>query len=193
MAAMENLEGRVLLHNPTVIRGTADNRGEVQLTFDPDSAELAASSFNKNSVQMYSAGPDGILANADDLRVPASIRYTPSNQRLLIRGPVPAGNGYRVKIVSSRIPVSPGFALDGNFNGTFPSGDGVAGGNFEMQVKNIKTSLPTVKMYTSAGIITMRLRADLVATTVNNFIRYANSGRYDGTKFHRNGRTEPNP
>jgi hypothetical protein len=82
--------------------------------------------FNKNSVQMYEAGPDGRLATADDVRVAARIRYTTINERQPVRGPVAAGSGYRVKIVSCRIDVPGDFALDGEFNGTFPSGDGVA-------------------------------------------------------------------
>ena len=147
---VENLEGRVLFHNPIFIGGSADNRGEVILQMDADSAEISPLQFNKGSVQMYSAGPDGILANADDTRVAASVRFTPSNQRSLVRGTVPAGVGYGVKVVSSRIAVSPGFALDGNFTGAFPSGDGVAGGNFEMQVKNIKTNTPTVPYFSTA-------------------------------------------
>jgi cyclophilin family peptidyl-prolyl cis-trans isomerase len=191
--AVERLEGRTLLNNPFVTGVSADNRGEVFIQFDPGSANLSPSTFNKNSVQMYEAGPDGRLATADDVRVSASIRYTTINERLLVRAPIPAGNGYRVKIVSSRIDVPGDFALDGEFNGTFPSGDGVAGGNFEFQAKNIKTSTPTVRMYTDAGQIILKLRGDLVGNTVNNFLRYANAIRYDNTFFHRDGRTEPDP
>jgi cyclophilin family peptidyl-prolyl cis-trans isomerase len=188
--AVERLEGRTLLNNPIILSTLADNRGEVFIQFDEGSANLSPSTFNRNSVQMYEAGPDGRLATADDVRIDASIRYTTTNERLLVRAPVTAGNGYRVKIVSSRIDVPGDFALDGEFNGTFPSGDGVAGGNFECQVKNIKTSTPTVRMYTDAGQIMLKLRGDLVGNTVNNFLRYANAGRYDNTFFHRDGRTE---
>lgn len=188
---MENLETRILLHNPTIQYAIADNRGEVQITLDSNSSELDASFFNKNSVQMYEAGADGILGNADDFRVAASVRFTPSNQRLLIRGPVTAGNGYRIKIVSSRIPVSPGFALDGNFTGSFPSGDGVAGGNFEMRVKNDKSATPTARFSTSEGTIDVRLffgaSTGHVATPKNviNFLTYANATHYDNIFVHR--------
>lgn len=188
---VENLESRVFFHNGFIASGIADNRGEVQLTVDPDTAaEVSPSTFNKNSVQMYEAGPDGILANADDFRVAATVRFTPSNGRLLIRGPVTAGNGYRIKIVSSRVFGGAGFSFDGNFNGTFPSGDGAAGGNFEMQVKNDRSSTPFVRMYTTQGLITLRMRGDLAPNTFRNFLSYANSLRYDNIFFTR---SENNP
>jgi len=182
---VEQLETRWMLHNPTVIGANADNRGEVFITLDPSSSELSAATFNKNSVQMYGAGPDGHLGNADDVRVAASIRYTPSNQRLLVRGPVEAGTGYRVKIVASRISVPAPFGFDGDFNGTFPSGNGVPGGNFEFQVKNDKSTTPTVRMSTSAGTINLKMRADVAPKSVANFMKYANSGRYDNIFFTR--------
>jgi cyclophilin family peptidyl-prolyl cis-trans isomerase len=184
-ATLESLEKRTLLHNPHVIAVSADNRGEVFITLDSDSSELSASTFNKNSVQMYEAGPNGHLGDADDVRVAASVRYTPSNQRVLVRGPVTAGNGYRVKIVSSRISVPDPFGFDGEFNGTFPSGNGTAGGNFEFQVKNDKSTTPTVRMSTSAGTINLKMRADVAPKSVKNFMAYANSGRYDNVFFTR--------
>lgn len=187
---VELLENRTLLHNPTILGVQADNRGEVFIQLDADSAEIDPAQFNKNSVQMYTAGPDGIVGNSDDVRVAASVRFTASNQKLLVRGPVTAQLGYRVKIVSSRITVSSGFALDGEFNGSFPSGNGVAGGNFEFQTKNDKSSTPTARLYTSTGAVTIRLRKDLAPKAVNNFLAYANSGRFDNVFFTR---SENNP
>ncbi|CAN5711969.1 hypothetical protein BH09PLA1_BH09PLA1_03390 [soil metagenome] len=192
-AAMENLEKRVLMHSPTIVGALADNRGEVFLSFDDASRlEIDAASVNKNSVQMYEAGPDGILANADDVRVAASIRYRSDNGRLLIRGVVPAGNGYRIKIVGSRLTSENGaFHLDGEFNGdNVASGNGVDGGNYEFQVKNDKSSTPLLRMYSSEGLITLRMRADVAPNTVRNFLTYANSLRYDNTFFTR---SENNP
>ncbi len=180
--------------NPTITAASADNRGQVQLTFDQaDRSNLVGSSFNKNSVQMYEAGNDGHLGTADDLRISPSIRYTASNGRLLVRANVPAGIGYRIKIVSSRVSTVNGGVIDGDFKSNGTSGNGTAGGNYEMQVKNIKTSTPTVRMSTSAGAISLQLRGDLVAATVNNFLSYANNGRYDNTFIHRSGRTEASP
>lgn len=44
---------------------------------------------------------------------------------------------------------------------------------------------PTVIIHTSMGDITVELFADRAPVSVENFIRYARSGFYDGTIFHR--------
>jgi len=44
---------------------------------------------------------------------------------------------------------------------------------------------PQVRLETSAGIITVELDRRRAPLTVNNFLRYVTSGRYDGTIFHR--------
>jgi cyclophilin family peptidyl-prolyl cis-trans isomerase len=184
--ALEPLEGRTLMHNTFITSVIADNRGEVLIQFEPGASEIAASLFNKNSVQMYLAGPDGHVGTADDQRAVASIRFTPSNQRLLVRGhDIPAGNGYRIKVVSSRIPYASGFRMDGEFSGTFPTGNGVAGGNFEFQVKNDRSSTPRVRMSTSDGVMTLRMRGDVAPATVSNFLTYANDRDFDNTFFTR--------
>jgi cyclophilin family peptidyl-prolyl cis-trans isomerase len=180
VSRIEALEGRVLLHNPFVTGVVADDRGESVIQFDSDSAELSPSSFNGQSVIVYTAGPDRSLGTADDVHVGASVRFTPSNQKLTVQARLPAGTGYRVKIVASRIPVAPGFRLDGEFNGTFPSGNGVAGGNFEFQTKNDNSNTPRMKFSTSAGSMTIRMRKDVAPKTVSNFFRYSNLGLYDG-------------
>ncbi len=45
--------------------------------------------------------------------------------------------------------------------------------------------LPQVTLITSKGTVVMELRADVVPTTVNNFLSYVNSGYYQSTLFHR--------
>lgn len=42
-----------------------------------------------------------------------------------------------------------------------------------------------VTLHTSAGDITLALRADKAPLTVDNFLSYAKKGHYDGTIFHR--------
>ncbi len=44
---------------------------------------------------------------------------------------------------------------------------------------------PTVILSTSAGDITLELDRRKAPVTVNNFLSYVQSGRYDGTQFHR--------
>jgi peptidyl-prolyl cis-trans isomerase B (cyclophilin B) len=47
------------------------------------------------------------------------------------------------------------------------------------------TRNPTVAMDTSEGLIRFELWADKAPLTVQNFLRYADEGFYDGTIFHR--------
>jgi len=44
---------------------------------------------------------------------------------------------------------------------------------------------PRVKMTTSLGDIVLELDAEKTPITVDNFLRYAQDGFYDGTVFHR--------
>jgi cyclophilin family peptidyl-prolyl cis-trans isomerase len=44
---------------------------------------------------------------------------------------------------------------------------------------------PIVKMQTNFGLIVLKLNPEKAPKTVNNFLRYAQDGFYDGTLFHR--------
>ncbi len=45
--------------------------------------------------------------------------------------------------------------------------------------------MPIVRLDTTEGVITLRLRPDVAPQTVDNFLQYVESGFYDGTVFHR--------
>ena len=183
---VEQLEDRLFLHTgPLQVTSVlADNRGEVIITLNQP---IKASNVNTAAVQMLMGGPDGIVGNGDDVRVGTMLAYQAANNRIIVRGRnVPANFGYRVKLTSLRIESPDGDVhLDGEFNGHFPSGNGfsgggpVSGGNFEFQVKNDRSSTPQVRLSTRAGVITLKMRKDAAPKTVNNFLAYANSGRYD--------------
>ncbi len=172
----EQLEGRTLFAAVTITSVIADNRGEILLT---TSAAVNGATVNKNSVQVYTAGADKILGNADDTRVPASVRWTASNKRITIRAQVAANTGYRVKLAASRLRDNAGVAIDGEFNGKFPSGNGKAGGNFEFQTKNDRSDTPIGRMSTVAGTIALKMFRKQKPISVANFLSYANDGSYD--------------
>jgi cyclophilin family peptidyl-prolyl cis-trans isomerase len=183
---VETLEKRLLMHDGllNVTSVLADNRGEMLITLNQP---LRASNVNTGAIQMYTAGPDNILGNADDTRVTTQLNYQSSSNRIVIRAALPAGTGYRVKLVSSRMQTADGHAfLDGEFRGAFPSGNGIEGGNFEFQVKNDRSANPLVRMSTTAGVMTLRMRGDVAPKTVNNWLTYANNGNYDNMFFTRN-------
>jgi cyclophilin family peptidyl-prolyl cis-trans isomerase len=54
-----------------------------------------------------------------------------------------------------------------------------------MQVKNDKSTTPTVRMSTSAGTINLKMRGDVAPKSVANFMKYANAQRYDNIFFTR--------
>ena len=176
---VETLEGRVLLHEGPlrVTSVVADNRGEILISL---TQPLRASNVNTGSVQMYTAGRDLVLGTRDDARVATQLNYQPTGARIVIRSELPAGTGYRVKLVSARMGSPDGHAqIDGDFDGTFPSGDDRPGGNFEFQVKNDKTTTPLVRMSTAEGALTLIMRGDAAPRTVDNFLTYANGASYD--------------
>ena len=47
------------------------------------------------------------------------------------------------------------------------------------------TAAPTVEMQTSLGKMVVELNAEKAPATVENFLKYAKEGHYDGTIFHR--------
>jgi cyclophilin family peptidyl-prolyl cis-trans isomerase len=188
---VESLEGRIFMHTgPLKVTSViADNRGEMIITLNQP---IRPSNVNTGAIQMYTAGNDGILANSDDQRVTTQLNYQSTGNRIIIRSTVPADTGYRIKLVSTRIETEDGDVhLDGEFSGTFPSGNdlsggqGVSGGNFEFQTKNDRSSRPLMRWSTSAGVITTRMLKDIAPKTVSNFRQYADDGDFDNSFYTR--------
>jgi len=50
---------------------------------------------------------------------------------------------------------------------------------------NVFASNPKVRMETTKGAVVIELHPDKAPKTVENFLRYVNEGKYDGTIFHR--------
>jgi cyclophilin family peptidyl-prolyl cis-trans isomerase len=172
---IEGLEDRLLMTAaPKVIAVTADNRGEVTITLS-----RTVTGVSKSSVKLFAAGPDGITGTEDDVREPFQAIFTPANNRITIKGNLPANTGYRVRIQSSMVQSLDGRALDGEFLGTFPTGDGHPGGNFAFAVKNDKSASPVARLSTSMGTVNIVLDETHAPKTVQNFLGYANIGKYD--------------
>ncbi len=178
----EPLESRLLMSaaGPSIISMTADNRGQIVLTAD---TRLDPTTTNDQSIKVFLAGADGLLGTDDDQQVFAVIT-NPSSEQILIRAQVPTDARYRVFLDSSIIRDSDGRALDGEFNGAnSPSGDGVAGGDFDAFVRRAVRTI--VRFTTTVGTIDVELFGDRTPLTVANFLGYANAGSWDNTFFHR--------
>lgn len=187
---IEALEDRTLM-TLTVASMRSDNRGESILTL---SDHAKASTVTSASVMMFTGGADKVLGTPDDVKVTASVKYTDSNKRITVRAKagLPANTGYMVKLFSSRLLDTSNQRLDGEFNGTFPAGNGVPGGDFRAQTKNDKTVSPQVRFSTSDGVIDVQLfrgvsplNATATPLNVAHFLKLADAGDYDNIFIHR--------
>ncbi len=180
---VEALEARLLLSAdlPVVTDIVADNRGLVELTVSRD---LQASTVNTDTVQIFTAGSDGLLGTADDRLAVSQVSYDQVNRVIRINASIDADERYKVDVDGSRILGVNGHALDGEFNGPgMDTGDGVAGGDL---VFFTRPGVETIVRFTTvAGDIDVELFPEETPLTVENFFNYMNRGDWDGTFFHR--------
>lgn len=174
---VEQMEGRQLMAAaPIVTNVIADNRGEVLVSLSRFTRNV-----NKNSVRFFTAGTDGTIGTADDVRkTDISVSFNTTNNRITIRGNTDSNATYRIRLESSLMTTADGKRLDGEYTGTFPSGDGNSGGNFNFVARRDRSNTPTVRMTTSLGVITLRMRRDVAPVSATAFLDIANSGDYDG-------------
>ena len=103
------------------------------------------------SVQLERSGGDNQFGDASDVAViPTSVGLSVSNVRLAVvdlSGVVPVEDLYRVIITGdglSAVENVSGIALDGEYQGSFPSGDSVEGGDF-VAVFDVSGVQPTLQ------------------------------------------------
>ena len=108
--------------------------GQITAGFD---RELDASTVNANTFILEGSNGDGIFDDGDDMPVTAaSITVPGTNPQSAVfslSGITLADDTYRIRLLGSGASVIMDLdanALDGEFSCTFPSGNGVAGGNF---------------------------------------------------------------
>lgn len=179
----EALEPRLLLSAtcPQIIDVAADNRGFITLQVD---RELESITVNNSSVQLFTAGNDGLLGTSDDQLVIRTVRYVGEDQTIQIQSSLDADTPYRVRLNGSIIRGTNGMLLDGEFNGAgVPSGDGVQGGDYEFFTR--RAVVPIARFSTIEGMIDVELFDNQTPLTVANFLAYANEGDWDNTFFHR--------
>lgn len=180
-ARVEPLEERKLMAaGPRVIEMSADNRGQVDLRFD---LSLNRDTVTTSSVRIYTAGDDGQLNTADDVRQKIDLQTTSKRIVATVRN-LNADTRYRVLLRSGIITDRNGNRLDGDFNGpNDPSGNGRAGGDFAFQARVAST--PIARFTTTLGTVDVELFEDDAPITVANFLAYANDGAWDNSFFHR--------
>jgi cyclophilin family peptidyl-prolyl cis-trans isomerase len=163
---------------------SADNRGKVLITQIPNGETIDASTINKTSCILYSAGPDKLLGTLDDVRERENVVFNSQFNRITISSKQKAGTGYRVRLSATRIRSLDGDVLDGEFNGANRrSGDGQAGGDYNIQTKNDKGNAPLVRMNTSHGTVVLQMNLTAAPATGAYFMGRANQGFYDNIMY----------
>lgn len=128
-----------------------DFPAEITLGFDRD---IDASTVNALTITLLRSGGDGVFGDPADVAVAStSVRLSPVNPRLAIMdlaGAPAVDDQYRVTAEGSGpnlILSIEGVALDGEFSGAFPSGDGNEGGDFvaDFEVAGLQPSLDSIQ------------------------------------------------
>lgn len=108
---------------------------EIVATFD---RELDATSVNANTFLLRGSGGDGTFGDGNEADIVANAITTPAMMPMSatfdLTGVNVVDDTYQVRLLGTGASVIMDLdanALDGEFSGTFPSGDGAAGGDFE--------------------------------------------------------------
>ena len=124
---------------------------QINVGFDRD---IDASTVNAMTFTLTRSGGDGQFGDGnEELVSPASVGLSMVNPRLAIMdlaGVTPTEDRFRIQLGGSganRILDNAGQALDGEFTGAFPSGDGTEGGDFlaEFEVLGIQPTLVSIQ------------------------------------------------
>ena len=106
----------------------------ITVSFDRD---LNATTVDTTTFKLERSGGDGVFGNGNDVAItPASVTVPAANQRsavMSLTGVASQDDTYRITLAGSgatMISDLGGNALDGEYAGTFPSGNGTAGGDF---------------------------------------------------------------
>ena len=134
------IDDRVASSNPIKVTSLSPIPGTV-LTAAPSSIvamfdrELDVSTVNMMTFLLEASGGDATFGDGNEATINASsITTTPTSATLDLTGVTLADDTYRVRLLGSGASIIMDLdanALDGEFSGTFPSGDDAAGGNFE--------------------------------------------------------------
>ena len=147
---------RVISMSPAPDSTGPDFPAEITLGFDRD---IDASTVNAMTISLSRSGGDGVFGDPTDVSIAsASAGQSPNNARLVVidlAGVSPVDDRYRVTVEGSgpNLLLSvDGVALDGEFTGALPSGDGAEGGDFvaDFVIEGLRPSLDSIQ----AGVFT---------------------------------------
>jgi hypothetical protein len=101
-------------------------------------------SFNEDTFLLTWSGGDGVFGNGNDVTLfTTTLSFPNSTTALLDLATIPLQDElFRLRLVGTgprKILAADGLTMDGEFTGTFPSGDGVEGGDFTMFFRGTTT------------------------------------------------------
>ncbi len=113
--------------------------------------EVNATTVDATTFKLDRSGGDGVFGNGNDVAImPASVTVPAANTHSVVMslaGVASASDTYRITLSGSgpvKILDLSGNALDGEYSGTFPSGNGAAGGDF-VATFTVGTLQPTLQ------------------------------------------------
>lgn len=132
LSALQSIE--LIPTSPRITRlapapgSTSTELDQIEIDFN---RPIATSQLTADNFQLFSAGADKVLGNLDDVRVPLNtLTYNSILTQAFLRTALPlAGGAYRLIVPAASIVDVVGNQLDGEFQGQFPTGNGVAGGD----------------------------------------------------------------
>ncbi len=138
-----------LIPDPDSVLGSLPS--DISAGFDQD---IDASTINDMTFTLIRSGGDGTFGDVNDVViVPFSVALSGMNPRLAVMdltGVAAVEDLYQITLHGSGANIILGInaaALDGEFMGSFPSGDGTEGGDFvvEFEVQGIQPSLASIQ------------------------------------------------
>jgi len=135
---------------------------EIRVRFD---RPVNKDSFNENTFLLTWSGGDGVFGNANDVTLfTTTLSFPNSTTAVLDLSTIPLPDEiFRLRLVGTgtrKILAADGLTMDGEFSGTFPSGDGTEGGDFVMFFRGTTT----VEAMTPAPASTVAAPANVVVT-----------------------------
>ena len=151
---------RVTSLNPLLDLPLAALPAQIEIGFDLD---IDGNTLNSTTVDLQRSGGDGVFGDANAVPIVLSeIRLSPTNARLAVfglAGIASVDDDYQLRIRGSGpsfVTSIDGLALDGEFTGALPSGDGDAGSDFIATFSCTSALQPTLGVHSG-----QRLWSDL--------------------------------
>ncbi|HEX5136596.1 MAG TPA: LamG domain-containing protein [Planctomycetota bacterium] len=163
---------RIVAVTPAPDSDAGEPPTEIRVRFD---RPVNQDSFNENTFLLTWSGGDGVFGNANDVTLfTSTLSFPNSTTAVLDLSAIPLPDEiFRLRLVGTgarKILAADTLALDGEFTGAFPSGDGTEGGDFVMFFRGTTTvEAMTPEPGTSVaapGNVAVTLSADVDAATV---------------------------